>query len=372
MNIILIFTYGVSLKDWDDSNLIYREILLYKLLTQKYGVKFTFITFGNEEDEKYRSLIKDLDIIPVYKHIKKSKFKIIDLLKVMFFSKKVKLLTTNPALIKTNQLTGSVLGILLKYTLKAPLIVRTGYNLFDFAMYEKRRFLVKLLYFLLTQISLLISDTYLVSSYVDKKSLKKNFITKSNIQIFPNWVKGINKDTGIPRFSDKILSVGRLEEQKNFSELISRISGSNYQLTIVGKGSLLEILKSESRNLKVDLEIIEQMEFNELNTMYQKYKIFISSSSFEGNPKVVLEAMANGCMVIAKNNINNREIITNKENGILFSHSDNLSELIRFYLGNEKERLHIVNNAFKYIEKNNTLNSLCEKEYEEYLKLTPN
>ena len=78
--------------------------------------------------------------------------------------------------------------------------------------------------------------------------------------------------------------------------------------------------------------------------------------------------MANGCLVIAKNNIN-REIIVQNENGILYSDEDDLKELIKFYLDNEKERLEIVNNAFKYIKKNITLEYLCKREYEEYLKL---
>ena len=47
------------------------------------------------------------------------------------------------------------------------------------------------------------------------------------------------------------------------------------------------------------------MEFQEL----LKYKIFVSSSNFEGNPKGILEAMASGCVVIAKDNINISEII---------------------------------------------------------------
>ena len=35
MNVILFFTYGVSLKDWDNSGLISREIKLYKELSEK-------------------------------------------------------------------------------------------------------------------------------------------------------------------------------------------------------------------------------------------------------------------------------------------------------------------------------------------------
>jgi len=370
MNIILIFTYGVSLKQWDEDSLLDREILLYKKLIDKYGLNFTFITFGTEEDEFYNKLYNNIKIIPVYKHIKKSKYKLIDLVNVMLFSRKLKLLISNPSIIKTNQLTGSVLGVFLKWIFKVPLIVRTGYNLFDFSKYEKRRVAVRLLYFILTQVSLLFSDTYLVTSFVDKNSLERKFFTKKNIKVFPNWVEKINQNTSAPRYSKGVLSVGRLEVQKNYSQLINLISNSDFKLTIIGKGSLENELKLMSKSLNVNLEIIEKIRFNEINSIYQKFKIFISSSSFEGNPKVVLEAMANGCLVIARNNINNREIIVQNENGILYSDEDNLKELIKFYLENEEKRLEIINNAFKYIIKNNTLDHLCKREYQEYLMLS--
>ena len=214
MNIILIFTYNVSLRQWDENNLLDREILLYKNLIEKYGLKFTFITFGNEEDEFYSNLHNNIEIIPVYSHIKKSKLKIIDLIKVVLFSKKLKSLISNPTIIKTNQLTGSVLGVILKRIFKIPLIVRTGYNLYDFSKYEKRRVFVRLLYFILTQVSLLYSNTYLVTSFVDKNSLENKFFTKKNIKVFPNLVDKINQSIDGERYSKGVLSVGRLEVQK--------------------------------------------------------------------------------------------------------------------------------------------------------------
>ena len=39
----------------------------------------------------------------------------------------------NVDLIKTNQLNGSWVGIILKFMLKKPLIIRTGYNLYEFS-----------------------------------------------------------------------------------------------------------------------------------------------------------------------------------------------------------------------------------------------
>ena len=39
------------------------------------------------------------------------------------------------------------------------------------------------------------------------------------------------------------------------------------------------------------------------------YKYYLSSSKFEGNPKTILEAMSSGCIVIASNIKNHKEII---------------------------------------------------------------
>ena len=51
MNIILIFTYGISLKDWHETGILKRELKIYKKIIDNYDIKFTFITFGNSEDK---------------------------------------------------------------------------------------------------------------------------------------------------------------------------------------------------------------------------------------------------------------------------------------------------------------------------------
>ena len=73
MHIILVFTYGISLKNWDESGILHREIKLYKTMNEQNGINYTFVTFGDKEDEEYSDLIDGLKIIPIYKSQKKSK-----------------------------------------------------------------------------------------------------------------------------------------------------------------------------------------------------------------------------------------------------------------------------------------------------------
>ena len=77
MNVLLIFTYGISLKIWDETGLLNREIGLYKKLNDTKEIKFTFLTFGNEVDHQYDDLLGDIKIFPIYSEFKFHKNKII-------------------------------------------------------------------------------------------------------------------------------------------------------------------------------------------------------------------------------------------------------------------------------------------------------
>ena len=70
MHIALFFTYEISAKDWLVSGLLSREIELYKQILNKTDIKFTFITYGSDEDIEILSEFKKINVIPVGKYIK--------------------------------------------------------------------------------------------------------------------------------------------------------------------------------------------------------------------------------------------------------------------------------------------------------------
>ena len=43
MHVILLFTYGYSLKLWYESGALEREVIYYKRLTNEGNIKFTFV-----------------------------------------------------------------------------------------------------------------------------------------------------------------------------------------------------------------------------------------------------------------------------------------------------------------------------------------
>jgi len=143
------------------------------------------------------------------------------------------------------------------------------------------------------------------------------------------------------RFDNRILLVGRLEKQKNYPIIIKSFSGSEYTLDIVGSGSELEKLKILSRENNVKVNFLGNLENDKLIKLYSQYLFFIIGSRFEGNSKVILEAMSAGCVVLVSNIPNNKEIIEDKEDGYLFELGSSLPELISF-LKSEKNNLETV------------------------------
>jgi len=361
MHVILVFTYGISIKEWDKLGILSREVEIYKKMNKEHNVRFTFLTFGDHEDENYSHLINDLTIIPIYKYINKSKTSLFNFFKTLLGVKKLINLIEKPTIIKTNQLNGSWVAMMLKLYTKSPLYIRTGYNLFEFSVKDKKSMLKKTFYYLLTQISLLYSNYYSVTSNADKLYLEKYFFTK-NISVIPNWIADLKLNEFKNRYENKILSVGRLEPQKNFFSLIKGLSNSNIEIDIVGEGSEKKTLRKYADSLNVKLNLLGRLDYTELNQLYLNYRIFILPSGFEGNPKVVLEAISRGTLIIAKKNKNIDEIITNGLNGVLYENENEIIDKITYFLDNESEFNKLVNKAYDLIVENNSIEKIVESE----------
>lgn len=369
MHIVLFFTFDYSLKTWSKSGHITRELKLYEYLIAK-GVEISFVTYGDSSDLEILKK-SNIKIYPIYTMSKKSNYKIINFVKSFFIPFKLKKYigtSSNKLIIKQNQLLGSWVAIIFKIISGAKLYTRTGYDMYLFSIKERKNLIKRVVYYLLTQITLLFSDSYSVTSISDAKFLKSKFITIKKILVRPNWVE-VSIDAEHERFADRLLSVGRLEKQKNYEELLLSVKKTGFKIDIYGEGSLKTELEKLSKKLDVELNLFNNIENEELMNVYQKYNYFISTSNFEGNSKVILEAMANGCIVIAKDIENNREILRDNS-GLLFK--DNLNELLIRCKNNEFNKLDILNNSkntiAKYYDKNKIFSDYFS-DFEELYKI---
>jgi glycosyltransferase involved in cell wall biosynthesis len=351
MNVAVFFTYNISLTEWIDLGIYNRETLLYKKISKKNDVKYTFLSYGTNEDLEVNKNFP-FDIYPLYAKTKKSNNKIINFCKSLLLPFKIRKDLTHIDLLKTNQLNGAWVPILLKYLLKKPLVIRTGYDLLSFSMKEKKNIFRILFNYLLTQIALLTCDVYLVSSKADKKFLKRYFISTKKVRVSHNWIAPAAYSNFVDRDKNRVLSVGRLEKQKNFFGLIKCFQNSNFSVDIVGSGSLESELKTFAKDNNIDVNFLGSLEHEKLLKLYRQYRFFILFSEFEGNPKVLLEAMSRGCIPIVKKSKNIEEIITTHKNGILFE--SNGSEVVEI-INNLNKDTKTLETLSKNIVKNTNL-----------------
>tara|TARA_Y100000817_G_scaffold237261_1_gene189322 strand:- start:845 stop:1966 length:1122 start_codon:yes stop_codon:yes gene_type:complete len=370
MRVILFFTYGNSLLQWKESGLLDREIKLYKRLNQDYGLNFTFVTYGNETDFGILDELSYINVLPVYETLKYDKSKFFRFLRSFFIVSKIKYKLEDADILKTNQLLGSWVAIIAKYVLNKPLIVRTGYDLLTFSKKNKKSKIKIFFYYLLTKISVHFSDRYIVSSIVDYEYIKHiHYKHYKKLEVIRNWVDESKVPEFTKRYTNQIISVGRLEDQKNYKLLIEKFIGSELSIDLYGEGSLKEDLIQYAKKNKVTLNINYPVPNKELLKTLGKYKIFISTSSFEGSPKAILEAMSCGCVVFAVKNENVSEIIKNKENGFIFEKDDDLLESVYNIINNENEWSRISSNAVDTVSTTFTLQGVLEKEFSIYKDL---
>ncbi len=154
-----------------------------------------------------------------------------------------------------------------------------------------------------------ISSRIVAQSTGMKKDLVQNFnVIEKNITIIPNPSLVLNNSKCKTKKEDIILFVGRIAPQKGLEFLI-RIMESvlnrfpNYKLLILGEGDIdyeNKIKKLVKNTGLVDKIIFEGIKHN-TSEYYQKAKMTVLTSLFEGFPNVLVESISFGTPVVSFN-----------------------------------------------------------------------
>lgn len=153
----------------------------------------------------------------------------------------------------------------------------------------------------------------------------KNEKIKPEVIVIPNIIKE-NKSGKISNLNNRqIISVGRLEDVKDFYTLILVFSVivkkyPNYILKIIGEGSMREKLEEQIKkcNLQKKVILTGRRTENEINNELIKSDAFVLTSKSESFSLVLCEAMNFGVPCIAFDvDVGPREIIQDGKNGFL-------------------------------------------------------
>lgn len=362
-NLTLFFTGGVGLKTWAEVGNLDREIAVYKELSKKLS-SVSFITYGGTEDRRYSNLIGDIGCYP----IPWSRYATINVIRLLLSHWTV---LKESDILKTNQILGAQIPVLIKKLLGKKLIIRCGYlhsrflelegggekNIASSKSAERRAFEA--------------ADIGVVPTKRDLEwVVETHGIPRGKLRVIPNYVDVNTFAPAEPRNDAQfdLVFVGRSGRQKNLEPLFTALTilksrGRKISLLLIGGCAKDEKLKvmAEAQHLEVTFQ------GNVLNKQLPPYlsraEIFIIPSLYEGHPKALIEAMSCGMPCIGTEVEGIRELIDHGETGYLCrTNAENMADAIEVVLSDGVLRAKLGKNARRYVVENLSLDRVLEME----------
>lgn len=174
-------------------------------------------------------------------------------------------------------------------------------------------------------------------------------ISHKNIKVIGNPVTQYPNLNPYQEREKIILSVGRLIETKHYDRLIkifSRAKAPGWKLVIIGDNALKQDIKSKLVSLIDELNMSESIilggKKSDIFKYYYKSNIFAFTSSSEGFPNVITEALSAGLPVISYDCVAGpSEMISDGSNGFLVPVFDDEQFLVKLQLLIDNENLRV-------------------------------
>lgn len=161
-----------------------------------------------------------------------------------------------------------------------------------------------------------------------------------------------------------VVTVGRLEEQKNQKMLINAFSRlpsefAEYKLIIYGDGTLRKELEKQIKDLNLTERVKLPGEVDDIKNKIYKASLFVLSSDYEGMPNSLMEALTLGVPCISTDCPcgGPRFLIENNVSGFLIKQ------------GNEEEMLNAIQKVLN--SNKNEINEITDKAQERMFNIKP-
>lgn len=376
--LVLFFTRGVSLAEWDRLGMFDREVALYRALARR-DVRTTFVTHGGPEDLAYRDRLGDAGIGIGCDRRRLGRGRYERLLPLL----------AAPALlrcdlVKTNQINGGELAARAARLYRRPLIARCGYMWSEFVEREhgadsseaRRAREIEARVFragarvvvttsamrdaVAARFPEIAPRLRVVPNYVDTESFSPADGPPPRPPAFPaSAVLPASLASAASAGEDErfdVLFVGRIAPQKNLESLLEAFvrlavarPDAPLRIAIAGDGPDRDSLRA-----RFESEIAPRIPASPLArerhggpiawlgpvpnatlpNLMRRSSVFCLPSHYEGHPKALLEAMACGMAVVAADAPGLREVIRHEETGLVVpgtaeSLAESLDRLLR-------------------------------------------
>ena len=356
-----VFTsFGTSLETWREAGLLEPEAKYLRMLADRVG-DTVLLTYGHPGEASSR-LAETLSPVVVAPNRTRTPI----LLRSIFSPFTQRSALRASSVLRTNQLRGAWTAAIAARMHRKPLVVRTGYVWSEFHAAARGPGLRHRVVRALERFAISTADAVIVASERDRNAIEYAHPASSEkLSVVPNPVDtdlftpgvAVEKQPGLVTF------VGRLEEQKNIGMLIDvfRQGVAGGRLRIVGDGSMRTELELRAKGL--DIEFTGAVQNRDLPRMLAESEVFALPSTYEGTPKALLEAMACGVAVVATDVPGNREVISDRINGVLApADAAGFGLALSALLGDATARAMLGENARQHVNSRHSMTAAADAE----------
>lgn len=360
--IAVFFTYGVSLELWEKRGMFSREIHFYEALAREVG-EVWFFTYGRDDARFASRLDARIRIFPKCLHLPDLVYGL--LLPFLHWRE-----LSRVHVIRIHQMAGTIPALITHWLLRKPLMVRAGFQWYSFARRQGASHLKLWLISFIETITYRFARAIIHTTKEDADFVEKRYkINASKLHVIPNWVDtDLFKPMNVEKQPRTVCFVGRLEEQKNLLALVKAMCGIDAQLVLYGEGSQHNELEDAAREYDIDVKFRDRIANEKLPAALNACEVFVLPSLYEGNPKVLLEAMACGLPVVGTNVEGITSIIQHEQTGLVCNtRPDSIHQAINRLLSDDNLRSRLGEAARTSILESSSLSRAIQLEKALYL-----
>lgn len=329
--LVLMFTRGLSLGEWDRTGLLGREWSLYSRLGHHLR-RIILVTYGGPKDLEYKErfaaelptgcgveIVCNTGALPIADYTASLPARVAAMC-----------VGRSPVIVKTNQFAAGKVACDVRDTViaggaRTVLIARGGYLWSRFAAHEHGPDSEQAKAAGAAEVRLCSAADAIIGTTADMTSdlCWRYRLDPARVNIIPNFVLTPDESSPEPqREPGLILYAGQLVQRKRVDVLIQAVAllgpelRERVRLSIVGDGPELDNLKTLAGGLKIRCEFDRRIPHAQLMDRMRRCCIYAQASSLEGHPKTVIEAMAAGAAVVVADSPGLGEVVENGVTGV--------------------------------------------------------
>ena len=218
MKLVVFFSRGMSLEGWRQAGILERELALYRAL-RPHLEHLAFVTYGGAEDLRLSGQASGIEVLVNRWSLPANLYSVL----APYLHRRT---LGRATIFKTNQINGAWCAVIAKCLFRKRLVVRCGFLWSDFMVRLTTSRWRRMLAECLERAIFRAGDALIVAGHADRATIIQRYdIDAGRTHVVPNYV-----DTSlfrlmpeVSRESRRVITVGRLEEQKNVVALVEAV-----------------------------------------------------------------------------------------------------------------------------------------------------